>query len=107
MLTVKVLNGPREYVIECRETSLMERHFPESPSLIPAYDDRILHVHGVNGTNEIRELGAGEIFVMNEAGSTVARYRLGNQVTQGRYADPRDASSANTGVDGGTALKAA
>lgn len=93
MLTVKVVNGQRETVSECAEVSLIERGLPGGP--IPSFDDRILFAHSVNGTNEIRQIDAGEIYVMNEAGSTVARYRLGNEVTPGTYAVPKADDSAN------------
>lgn len=88
MLTINVKNGARETVFEATEVSLMES--AAQGNHIPAYDDRTLWCYPVKSGGEIREVSAGEVFVMNADGRTVAKYRLGEETTQGRYRDPRE-----------------
>lgn len=102
MFTVKVKNGAHEELFACRDVSIgATGHAPQ------AYDDRMFYAYGVNGTTEVYCRGAGEIFVMNANGATVAKYRLGEEVAQGIFTDPRDAQALRPLGDGGTVLKAA
>lgn len=85
MFTVTVKNGAHDEIFSCREVSVSATgHAPQ------AYDDRMLYAYGVNGTNEVRSRGAGEIFVMGASGATVAKYRLGEELSHGIYRDPRE-----------------
>ena len=90
MFTIRVKNGQREEVFEANEVSLIESPLQQMGGPIQTCDDRILIATGVGMTKASRDIGCGEVFVMNGEGRTVARYRLGDEVTPGCYRDLRN-----------------
>ena len=87
MFTVLIKNDVSEEIFSAKSFNLLEGSRQPLP-----YDDRILWA---DIGSELRPIHAGEIYVMNEAGRTVASYRLGEEVARGVFVGPRQAAAGS------------
>jgi len=100
MFTVKIKRGAVEQIVTAKEVAVIPDGGACS-SIPPSYDDRLIYLHGIHGTSEIEEHNHGLFYVMNEAGRTVATYRLGD-------IGPDGAKSEYAGsLSGGASMQAA